>query len=361
MLVTGANEGMRVNPHLSVLSDLSVEPIFEDSTVYVLDSKTLATFAVPSSDTAQLPPPRSSFQTMWTDAFHLHFPMVNALAPGGFFQVRNAQGSISLPAANSIVPRNTTDSTFNFSLNPTFHLGDNVVTFNTGSQETIRRDSKDPYDMDQNLFRVYSYMSTSSFFNVISVSGFAMREAGPFTKSGLYSRELSGKLDFRVGSPWGKTALLTGYGVDDLLFKSAYIEYYFTSSYIGFEHRFSPRLDIKALAEDVRSWRIYQSRWGISQNLRPAGSVDFIPKRNWDLQFSSAYSSVRGFHIYDATQNGVSISYSRPLHRTYNDNSTPLSLQYPIRFSAGFQQETFINFSGTQNQTFRPYAEITIF
>ena len=215
--------------------------------------------------------------------------------------------------------------------------------------------------MDQNLFRVYTYMSTSSFFNVISVSGFAMREAGPFTRSGLYSRELAGKVDFRVGSLWGRTALLTGYGVDDLLFKSAYIEYYFTSSYLGFEHRFSPRLDIKALAEDVRSWRIYQSRWGISQSLRPAGSVDFIPKRNWDLQFSSAYSSVRGFHIYDATQNGVSISYSRPLHRTYNDNSTPVSLQYPIRFSAGVQQETFFNFSGAQNQQFRPYAEITIF
>jgi Flp pilus assembly protein TadD len=361
MLVTGANEGMRVNPHLSVLSDLSVEPIFEDSTVYVLDSKTLASFAVPSSDTAQLPPPRSSIQTMWTNAFHLHLPAVDALAPGGFFQVRNAQGSISLPAANSIVPRNTTDSTFNFSLNPTIRLGDNAMTFNAGAQETVRRDSKDPYDMDQNLFRVYTYMSTSSFFNVISVSGFAMREAGPFTKSGLYSRELAGKVDFRVGSPWGRTALLTGYGVDDLLFKSAYIEYYFTSSYLGFEHRFSPRLDIKALAEDVRSWRIYQSRWGISQSLRPAGSVDFIPKRNWDLQFSSAYSSVRGFHIYDATQNGVSISYSRPLHRTYNDNSTPVSLQYPIRFSAGVQQETFFNFSGVQNQQFRPYAEITIF
>ena len=74
MLVTGAQEGLRVNPHLSVLSDLSVEPIFEDSTVYVIDSKTIATFAVPSSDNSQLPPPRSSFQTMWTDAFHLHFP-----------------------------------------------------------------------------------------------------------------------------------------------------------------------------------------------------------------------------------------------------------------------------------------------
>ncbi len=361
MLVTGANEGMRVNPHLSVLSDASIEPIFEDSTVYVLDSKTLATFAVPSSDTAQLPPPRSSTQTMWTNAFHLHFSGVNALAPGGFFQVRNARGSISLPATNSIVDRNTTDSTFNFSLNPTIHLGDNVVTFNTGAQETLRRDSKDPYDMDQNLFRVYSYMSTSSFFNAISVNGFLMREAGPFTQSGLYSRELAAKVDFRVGSPWGKTALLTGYGVDDLLLKSAYVEYYFTSSYIGFEHKFSQRLDLKALAEDVRAWRIYQSQWGISQNLRPAGSVDFIPKRNWDLQFSSAYSNVRGFHIYDATQNSASISYSRPLRRMFNENSTPVPLQYPIRFSAGVQQETFFNFPGSQNEKLEPYVEISIF
>ncbi len=361
MLVAGASEGMRINPHLSALSDLSLEPIFEDSTVYVLDSKTLATFAVPSSDTAQLPPPRSSLQTMWTDAFHLHFPTGNALAPGGFFQLRNARGLISLPSANSILNRDTTDSTFNFSVNPTIHLGDNAMTFNTGVQETIRRDSQDSFDMNQNLFRVYSYMSTSAFFNLISATGFLMREAGPFTESGLHSRELAAKVDFRVGSPWGKTALLTGWGVDDLLFKSAYIEYYFTSSYVGFEHRFSQRLDLKAVAEDVRAWRIYQSHWGISQSLRPAVSVDFIPKRNWDLQFSSAYSSVRGFHVYDATQNAVSISYSRPLRRIFNDNSTPLALKYPIRFSAGVQQETFINFSGAQNQQFRPFAEITIF
>ena len=361
MLATGANEGMRINSHLSVLSDVSVEPIFEDSTVYVLDSKTLATNAVSSSDTAQLPPPRSSIQTMWTDAFHIHLPVGNELAPSGFYQLRNARGQISVPATNTIIDRNTTDSTFNFSLNPTIHIGDNVLTFNTGSQETIRRDSKDPYDMDQNLFRVYSYMSTSSFFNVISATGFLMREAGPFAQSGQYSRELAAKVDFHVGAPWGKTALLTGWGVDDLLFKSAYIEYHFTSSYVGIDHRFSQRLDVKALAEDVRAWRIYQNRWGISQNLRPAGSVDFVPRRNWDLQVSSAYSSVRGFHLYDATENSVSISYSRSLRRMFNDSSTPVALQYPIRFSAGIQQETFLNFPGAQNQTFRPYAEITIF
>ena len=132
--------------------------------------------------------------------------------------------------------------------------------------------------MNQNLFRVYSYMSTSAFFNVISATGFLMHEAGPFTRNGLYSREEAAKVDFRVGSPWGKTALLTGWGVDDLLYRTAHIEYYFTSYYIGFEHRFSPRLDVKALAEDVRAWRIYQNRWGICADLAPRWKHRFHPE-----------------------------------------------------------------------------------
>ena len=360
LLDTEAAEGLKVNPHVSVISDLSFQPIFEDSTVYVLDSKTLAAFAVPSSNTSQLPPPRSSVQTNWTDAFHLHFPVGNLLAPGGFFQVRNARGSITVPVRNSVLDRNTTDTTFNISLNPTVRLGSNAVTFNSGIQETLRRDSKDPYDMNQNLLREYGYMSTSSFFNVISATGFLMHESGPFTQSGLNSQELAGKIDFRVGSPWGKTALLTGWGVDDLWFRSAHIEYYFTSSYVGFEHRFSPKLDVKALAEFVRSWRIYQNRWGIAQNLRPAGSIDFTPKRNWDVQFSTSYSSVRGFHVYDVSQNSLSVSYSRPFRHLFRDSAT-LPQKYPIRFSAGVREQTFFNFSTAQNQRFIPYAEITLF
>ncbi len=58
LLQAGADEGLRITPNLSLLSDFSVEPIFEDSTVYVLDSKLDASFAVPSSDTALLPKPR---------------------------------------------------------------------------------------------------------------------------------------------------------------------------------------------------------------------------------------------------------------------------------------------------------------
>lgn len=76
---------------------------------------------------------------------------------------------------------------------------------------------------------------------------------------------------------------------------------------------------------------------------------------------NSSYSSTRGFHIYDAVQNGFSLSYARPFHHRYNDSSGPLDLEYPIRFSAGMQEETFFNFPGAQSEQLRPYIEVSIF
>ena len=359
MLEAGADEGMRITPHFSVLSDFSITPIFEDTTVYVLDSKLDGPTPVPSTDTSELPPPRSSIQTEWTDAFHIHWGAMPTAS--GFFQVRNARGLISVPSTGSIVNRNTTDSTFNFGMNPTIHFGNNIMTFNSGIQTTIRRDSNDPYDMNQNLFRVFSYMTTSSFFDALSVSGYVVREVGPFTESNLHSRALNGALDFRVGAPWGRTALLTGWGVNDQVFSPAHIEDYYTSSYIGLEHRFSNRLHLRGEVEDLRAWRVFVTRGGIAQDLRPAASVDFAPKHNWDLHYSGAYSSTRGFHVYDAAQNDISVSYFRPFRRMFRDESGPVPVQYPIRFSAGWQQESFINFAGPQSEQFRPYIQVSIF
>lgn len=359
MLQAGADEGLRVTPTVSLLSDFSVQPIYEDTTVYVLDSKLDATFPVPSSDTALLPPPRSSLETQGITAFHLHVGKVPT--PSGFFQLRNTRGVISVPSTNSIVNRNTTDSVLNFGLNPTVHLGDNVLTFNGGIQGTIRRDSLSPYEMNQNLFRLFAYMSTSSFFNAVSVSGYIIREAGPFTESSLHSRAMTAALDFRIGAPWGKTAFVTGWGANDQLFKPVNDEDYYTSAYVGVDHRFSERLDLKAIVEDLRAWRIFGSNWADAQDLHPAAMVEFAPNRNWDLQFSSAFSSTRSFHTYDAIQNGFSVSYARPFRRRFNDDSGSVVLQYPIRFSAGLQDETFFNFGGPQSQQFRPYVEISIF
>ena len=334
MLAAGADEGMRIAPQVSVLSDFSVEPIYEDSTVYVLDSKLDTATPIPSSDSALLPTPRSSIQTQWTDAFHLHFPHVPT--PGGFFQMRNARGEISAPSTicpagsnttggvcTVIVDRNTTDYSFNVGLAPTVRFGDNALTFDGGIQETLRRDSLQPVAMNQNLFRLFLYMSSSSFFNAVSVSGYVIRETGPFTESAaqLHSQALTGAIDFRVGAPWGKTALITGWGYNDTSYKPQTYEAYFTSSYVGLERRFTDRLDIKAMVEDVRAWRVFGNNSAIAQNLRPAGTVLFVPRRNWSVQLDSAYSSTRGFHVYDAAENGLSVSYSMPFRRRFNDDS----------------------------------------
>jgi len=359
LLQAGANEGLRITPQVSVLSDFQMKPLFEDSTVYVLDSKLDASFVVPSTDTSLLPPPRSQLQTQSTNAFHLHVGKLPE--PGGFFQIRNSRGQISVPATNSIANRNTTDWTLNFALNPSVSLGRNIVTFSGGVQTTMRRDSLSPREINQNLFRTFVYMNTSSFFNALSVNGYLIRESGPFTDTNEHSRVLASALNFRVGAPWGKNALVTGWGAGDQVFHPAEIEDYLTSSYIGFEHRFSERLMVRGMLEDLRAWRVVHGRSAIAQDVRPAASVNFKPRRNWDLQASTAFSSTRSFHVYDATQNGFSLSYARPFKRKFRDESGEVVLQYPIRFSGGIQTETFFNFPGGHSQQIRPFVQISIF
>ncbi len=275
LLAAGADEGLRITPAASFLSHVSLDPIFEDTTVYVLDSKLDATFPVSPSQPSLLPPPRSSLETQGTAAYHLHLGDIPTAS--GLFQVRNAQGQISVPSTNSVVNRNTTDYSLSFGLNPTVHLGTNVLTFNSGVQGTIRRDSESPVQMNQNLFRVFTYVSTSSFFNLLAASGFVIRESGPFTESNLSSRSLTGGVDFRVGEPWGKTALVTGWGASEQTFSPDGYKNHYTSSYIGFERRFSDRLNVRAIAEDLRAWRIVPPNSGIAQDLRPAGKCGLRP------------------------------------------------------------------------------------
>jgi tetratricopeptide (TPR) repeat protein len=359
LLQAGANEGYRVSSALSLLTDFSLEPVFEDSTVYVLDSKLDAITPVPVADSGLLPPPRSSLALQSTTAYHLH--LGDAPTLGGFFQVRNARGQISVPATNSIVNRDTTDYSINLGIAPTFHPGSNVVTLNSGVQETIRRDAKSPVQMNQNLFRVFTYVSTSSFFNLLSADGYVIFETGPFTESNLHSQALAAAVDFRVGAPWAKTTLVTGWGRNHQQFSPVSIENYYTTSYVGLTHRFSENWNAEAVVEDLRAWRVVAAGSGIAQVLRPAGNIDFAPNRHWDLQASVAYSSTRGFHAYDAVQSGFSLSYATPLRRKFHDESGEVHLQYPIRFSAGLQQETFFNFTNGQSEQFRPYVSITLF
>ena len=359
LLMAGGNEGYRINRMVSVLSNFAVQPIFEDTTVYVLDAGLDGPVPISSSQGSLLPPPRSSLETLWTGAYHLH--LGNMPTASGFFQVRNARGTISVPSTSSIVNRDTTDYSFNIGLDPTIRLGTNSLTFNSGIQETIRRDSEVPVSMNQNLFRYFAYVSSSSFFDAVSFDGYFIRESGPFTETNLHSKTYAAGVNFRVGAPWGKTALITGWNANDQDFTPEDIEDYYTASYIGLTHRFSDSLNIQALVQDLRTWRVFNGKSAIAQALRPGGTISFNPNRDWSVQASTTYSNTRSFHVYDAFRNSFSVSYSRAFHRRFNAETGEVSLQYPIRFSGGIQQETFFNFPGHSNQQYRPYISITLF
>jgi len=118
---------------------------------------------------------------------------------------------------------------------------------------------------------------------------------------------------------------------------------------------------LKTIVEDLRAWRVEDTNFATAQALRPTGSVEYNPTRNWRLEGSVAYSRNMGFHVYDAVQSGFAVSYAMPVARRFNDGSDHVLLRYPIRFTVGLQQESFFNFTGGNNQQFRPYFSITLF
>ena len=266
-----------------------------------------------------------------------------------------------------MVNRNTIDTSGNFGLTPSVHIGTNSVTFNTGIQGTLRRDTRTPVDIDQNLFRFYTFASTTSFLDAVSATGYFIYESGPFTELPESSRLLVGALNFRVGAPWSKTALVTGWGATDQQFPSKQLgfrENYYTSSYIGLSHNFGTKLKAEGIVEDLRAWRIAPFspiHSAIAQALRPAGTLAYALTRDWDIQANTSFESTRSFHVYDLIQNGVSVSYTRPFSRTFQSDTGDVRLRYPIRFSAGIQEETFPNFTHGTNQQFRPFMSLTLF
>jgi tetratricopeptide (TPR) repeat protein len=347
-------EGLQLNQKISVQTDLSVAPIFEDSTIYLLDQR------INGGNTP--PPPRSSLETMWTSAYHIHqdgLPLIS-----GYFQLRNARGQVSIPALSIISDRDTYDYTFNGALNPVVHLGKNFLQFTTGLAGTIRRDKLDPINMNQNLFRQFVYLTTSSFGNWIQINGDAIHEAGPFTdQKDLHSRDLGARVEFRVGRPWGNNALITGYSVRDLLLRPLVREFFQTSTYAGWEHKFGDRATVRGIGEFIRAWRVQDNTFSTGQIMRPAVEATFKPKRNWLVDGAFAFSRGQGTtaHFYDNVQSGFFISYVKPLRRSMDDGTGTVPVDYPLRFSVGLQQQEFFNATGRGTSQFRPVVRLTLF
>ncbi len=353
-------EGRPITDHMGIRSDVRVDPIFEDENIYQLDARLFGVQNVKSL----LPPPRRSVETFVDSHFQFRpdsFPLIQ-----GFVAERNAQGTFSFPNELLIQYRNTFDTIFNVSVVPIVQLGDVKLSITPGLQYTVRRDTTLPTFLNQNLFRQFLYVDSNSIFDWLSFSGSLIHEAGPFTEYSLRSRDYSGSIDFRVGRPWGKTALLTGYNARNLLYEPGVstdykmvTEYYQTITYAGLERKFGPHFRVSAVAEFLRAWRIETLEYAIAQTLRPRFGLDAQFKQHWAISASGAWSSGRSFHDYDNLTTSFMLSYTRDHGFGRSNRSETASLGYPLRFSVGFGQQSFYNFPGHASTQFVPVAQFS--
>ena len=268
---------------------------------------------------------------------------------------------MSLPSLNVIVNHDTNDYGFNGAVNPVLHLGHGFALFNAGVQYTMRRDSRTPLLIDQNLFREFVNVTTTSFFNWVKINANAFHETGPFLLRTDNSRDVGARIEFVVGHPWGNTALVTGYQVRDLQFQPVIREFFTTSTYAGVQHQFGKKLQIKALAEYIRSWRVQTLDFAIAQAMRPAFEFEYDATPRWSVNGNFSFARGMGFHDYDNIENGIFISYQKPFRRMLNDGSGDVPIEYPLRFSLGVQQQEFFNFAGRAQTLIRPVIRLTLF
>jgi tetratricopeptide (TPR) repeat protein len=347
-------EGRQLTQNFSVFPTASFAPVLEDINIYTLDAHLLNV-----TDPTLLPTPRHNYQSIGEAHYRAHlngFPTID-----GFVGERMTSGRFSFPSTDTIQDRHTYDTMFNGGISPVLRLGSATFSFNTGVQFTLRRDTISPLDMNQNLFRQYLYVSTNSFFNWVSVTAGAIHESGPFTERDLNSRDLAANLEFTVGRPWGRTALITGYTARDLLFRPLIREYYTTSSYAGLQRKFGNRLTVAVLAEYLRSWRVQDNNFAIAQALLPGGRFEFRATPRWNVQGSFTLSRGEGFHAYDNAQSEFLISYVRPFRGRLEDGKSEVAVAYPLKISFGLQQQNFYNFPGQSHNTLLPVVRFTLF
>jgi hypothetical protein len=348
-------EGRQINEQIGIVPQASFAPIFEDINIYQLDARIRGI-----TNPALLPPPRYSYESIGDARYRIHiegFPVIS-----GLVEERNAQGTLSFPNELLIENRNTFDTIFNGGINPVVHFGNNTIVFNPGLQFTIRRDTVAPYQMDQNLFRQYLYMYTSPFFNWVSITGSAIREAGPFTEQDLHSRDADASIDFTVGRPWGKTALLAGYDVRDLLFRPTIAEYYTTATRVGVQRKIGTDWKAAVFAEYLRSWRVQAPAYAIAQAMRPAFQADYAPlASHWSAHVAGMWSRGEGFHAYDNISNEITVSYTKTLQRPVSDGEGEVAVNYPLRFSGGLAQQSFYDFPGSNRNQFLPVVRLNLF
>jgi len=350
MMLVAEQEGVPVYGDLNLRSYGATGAVYEDATLYEMDTKFIGTPV----------PPRSSQETDAGSTFR--YRRSGWLPINSYVGIRNFIGTISIPTEIAIVHRNTWDTLFDVGTRYVWHAGGTHVVLTPGIEFTIRRDTDSPVQMDQNLFRQYLYLETSPLKQWLKLRASGIHEAGPFTLQNLHSRDLAATVEFEVGRPWGRTFFITGYYVRDLLFRPAIREYFTTSTWAGLEHKFGEKLIVTGLAKYIRSWRVQDLTFATAQIMVPGAGVEYKVNERWSVDAAFDFTRGQGFHNYDNVQTGFLVSYVKPLRRTVSDGMGAVAVDYPLRISGGLQQQSFYNFSGPGSTTsLRPVIKVSIF
>jgi tetratricopeptide (TPR) repeat protein len=354
MLDVSAEEGPMFKSRYSFTSQFQFAPVFEDSTVYMLDA---ALFGATGN---LLPTPRRTLETRAATDYRIHFNSFPTFVGG--YEFRNARGQVSYPSASVILNRNTYDTIISGGLEPVLRLGNASFFLHPGVQFILRRDMNTPVELNANLVRPQLYVDSNSLFNWIKLSGFAIWEKANFTQKTQDSRDALASLNFEVGRPWGRTALLTGYQVRDLQFHPIIREFFSTATYVGAQHRFGKDLKIALVGEYIRAWRVQDTTFALAQAMRPAARVDYRINNRWAMNASFAMTRGQGFHAYDNFETGFLVTYTKGLHRSASLGGDEVSVEYPLSFSFGLQQQDFSSFPGAgQKANLVPIVRVNIF
>ncbi|HEY6272704.1 MAG TPA: tetratricopeptide repeat protein [Terriglobales bacterium] len=344
------DEGTQVLPSISMRNGVATAPVFVDATIYQMDNALLG----------GPPSPYASQATGVGATFHYNhagWPTINS-----FFGEQNYNGSFSLPNQASIINRNTFDTIFNVGTTPVVRLGNTHLVLNPGIQFMVQRDTESPQEMNQNLFRTYLYLNSSPMFQWLTLRGGALWEAGPFTEQNLHSRDAVATMEFEVGRPWGHNSMITGYYARDLLFRPEIREFFTTSTWGGLQHKFGENLSITVLATYVRSWRVQDLEFTIAQALVPGARFEYKINKTWSVSGAGYVTRGQGFDLYNNVQSGFLVNYTKGMRRKFDDGSGSQTVDYPIRFSVGMQQQSFYNFPGASGtSSFRPVVNLSFF
>jgi hypothetical protein len=94
----------------------------------------------------------------------------------------------------------------------------------------------------------------------------------------------------------------------------------------------------------------------------PGVRLEIKPNDRWSIDGAFDFTRGEGLHLYDNFQSGLLVTYMRPIRRTMDDGAGGILVDYPLRISAGLQQQSFFSFTGPGNtSSYRPVVRISLF